>query len=146
MSSNRWSLRAFTRSISVLSITAVLAAGLAAIPVVAQAKPEVAPSSAKTVADASRLAAKFGTSVEVEEKTTPYARTVATPTGSLKAEISNEPVRVRKNGVWTAVDTTLAARPDGMIAPKASTTDIAFSAGGNGPLVRLVRDGCVFEL
>jgi len=139
-------LRAFTRSISVLSITSVLAAGLAAIPVVAQAKPEVAPSSAKTVADATRLAAKFGTSVEVEEKTTPYARTVATPTGTLKAEISNEPVRVRKNGVWTAVDTTLAERPDGMIAPKASTTDIAFSAGGNGPLVRLVRDGGVFEL
>ncbi|MET7279561.1 LamG-like jellyroll fold domain-containing protein [Kribbella sp. NPDC005582] len=146
MSSNRWSLRAFTRSISVLSITSVLAAGLAAIPVIAQAKPEVAPSSAKTVADASRLAAKFNTSVEVEEKTTPYSRTVATPAGTLKAEVSNEPVRVQKNGAWTAIDTTLAARGDGMIAPKASTTDIAFSAGGNGPLARFTRDGGFFEL
>ncbi|TDD58956.1 hypothetical protein E1263_16855 [Kribbella antibiotica] len=146
MSSNRWSLRAFVRPISVVSITSVLAAGLAAMPVVAQAKPEVAPSSAKTVVDASRLAAKFNTSVEVEEKTTPYTRTLATPQGTLKAEMSNEPVRVQKDGAWTAIDTNLAARPDGMIAPKASTTDIAFSAGGNGPLARFTQDGGVFEL
>ncbi|MFF1821544.1 LamG-like jellyroll fold domain-containing protein [Kribbella sp. NPDC058245] len=146
MSSNRWSLRAFVRPISVLSITSVLAAGLAAVPMVAQAKPEVAPSSARTVADASRLAAKFNTSVEVEEKTTPYTRTVATPQGTLKAEISNEPVRVQKNGAWTAIDTSLAARPDGLIAPKVSTTDIAFSAGGSGPLARVTRADGVFEL
>ncbi len=146
MSSNRWSLRAFVRPISVLSITSVLAAGLATVPVVAHAKPEVAPSSARTEAEATRLAAKFNTSVEVEEKTTQYTRTVATPTGTLKAELSNEPVRVQKNGAWTAIDTSLAARPDGMIAPKASTTDIAFSAGGNGPLARFTRDGGLFEL
>ncbi|WP_344158057.1 LamG-like jellyroll fold domain-containing protein [Kribbella yunnanensis] len=146
MSSNRWSLRAFLRPISVLSITSVLAAGLAAVPVVAQAKSEVAPSSAKTVADATRLAARFNTSVEVEEKTTPYARTVATPQGTLKAEIANQPVRVQKDGVWTAVDTNLAVRPDGLIAPKASTTDIVFSAGGNGPLARFTRSGGIFEL
>lgn len=146
MSSNRWSLRAFVRPISVLSITSVLAAGLAAVPVVAQAKPEVAPSSARTAAEASRLAAKFNTPVEVAEKTTQYTRTVATPTGTLKAEISNQPVRVQKDGVWTAVDTNLAVRPDGLIAPKVSTTDIVFSAGGNGPLARFSRNGGVFEL
>ncbi|MFB6719348.1 LamG-like jellyroll fold domain-containing protein [Kribbella sp. NPDC056345] len=104
------------------------------------------PTSAKTVAEASRLAAQFNTSVEVEDKTTQYTRTVATPRGTLSTELSNEPVRVQKGGVWTAIDTTLAPRADGMVAPKASTTDIAFSAGGNGPLARFVRDGGVFEL
>ncbi|WP_405056346.1 hypothetical protein OG474_26845 [Kribbella sp. NBC_01505] len=146
MSSNRLSLRAFARPISILSITSVLAASLAALPILAQAKPEVAPSSARTAADASRLAAKFNTSVEVEEKTTPYARTLATPQGTLKAEISNAPVRVRNNGAWTAIDTTLAARSDGMIAPKAATTDVAFSGGGKGPLARFTQDDGIFEL
>lgn len=130
MSFNRWFLRAFARPISALSIAAVVAAGLVMTPAVA--KPVAAQKSAVTVAEAMRLAAQYNASVEVEEKTTEYSRTVATPQGTLKAEVSNQPVRVRKGTAWVDVDTALEARSDGTVAPKASTADVAFSNGGSG--------------
>jgi hypothetical protein len=124
----------------------VLTAGLVAVPASQAAKPSGAPKSAKTVAEATRLAAQFNTSVEIEDKTTEYSRTVATPNGTLSAELSNQPVRVKKDAGWVPIDTTLATRPDGMIAPKASLSDVAFSGGGDGALARFTRDDGVFEL
>ncbi|MEU4294460.1 LamG-like jellyroll fold domain-containing protein [Kribbella sp. NPDC026596] len=141
MSSNGWFLRALVRQVGVIS---VIAAGLVAVP--AAAKPVSPPASAKTVAEATRLAAQYGTSVEVEEKTTEYSRTVATPHGTLSAEVSNQPVRVKKDSGWVLIDTTLATRPDGMIAPKASTSDVAFSGGGDGVLARYTDSDGVFEM
>lgn len=146
MTSHRWSLHALMRRVALLSIMAVLAAGLVAVPASQAAKPATAPKSAKTVAEATRLAAQFNTSVEIENKTTEYSRTVATPNGTLSAELSNQPVRVKKDAGWVPIDTTLATRPDGMIAPKASLSDVAFSGGGDGVLARFTRDDGVFEL
>lgn len=144
MSFNGWSWRAFVRPIGLLSIGAVVAAGLVTTAVAA--KPPTAPKSAKTEAEASRLAAQFNTSVEVADKLTEYTRTVATPQGTLQAELSNQPVRVRRGGSWVDIDTSLEVRPDGFIAPKASTADVAFSNGGAGPLARFKQDGSIFEL
>ncbi|MET9315193.1 LamG-like jellyroll fold domain-containing protein [Kribbella sp. NPDC003505] len=146
MMSNRWSLRALTRQVSLLSVLAVLTAGLVAVPASQAAKPAGPPKSAKTVAEATRLAAQYNTSIEIEEKTTEYSRTVATPEGTLSAELSNRPVRVHKASGWTDIDTTLAVRQDGMLAPRAATTDVAFSNGGTGVLARFRRADGVFEL
>ncbi|MFK4087812.1 DNRLRE domain-containing protein [Kribbella sp. NPDC020789] len=146
MSFNGWSWRAFARPVGVLSIGALVAAGLVATPPTASAEPPVAPKSAKTATEASRLAAQFNTSVEVEDKTTEYTRTVATPQGTLKAEISNQPVRVRKGQAWVDIDTALRIRSDGLVAPIATTSDVVFSNGGPGPLARFKRGASVFEL
>ena len=125
MSFNGWFLRASARPIGVLAVAAVAAAGLVTTP--AAATPVTAPKSAVTVAEATRLAAQFNTSIEVDEKTTEYSRTVATPQGTLKAEVSNQPVRVRKGTAWVDIDTALAARSDGLVAPKTSTTETCWS-------------------
>ncbi|MDX2973415.1 hypothetical protein PWY87_22455 [Kribbella solani] len=146
MASIGWSLRAFARQVGVVSILAVLSAGLVPVPASHAAKPPSPPKSAKTIAEATRLAAQYQTRVEIEPKTTAYSRTVATPEGTLSAEVSNQPVRVKKDTGWVPIDTTLASRPDGMIAPKASPSDVAFSAGGDGALARYTQDDGVFEL
>jgi len=151
MSSNGSFWRAVLRPVAVLSIASVVAAGLPALPVVAPAPAAAAPAagapkSARTAAEASRLAARFKTSVEVEEKTSEYVRTEATPDGKLKAELSNSPVRVKRGAGWVAIDRTLAARSDGTIGPKAASADVAFSGGGTGTLARFAQDGGIFEL
>ncbi|HEY3508896.1 LamG-like jellyroll fold domain-containing protein [Kribbella sp. NPDC051137] len=146
MTSHRWTLRALTRQIGVLSVLAVTAAGLVAVPASHAAKPSGPPKSAKTVAEATRLAVQYRTAIEVEEKTTEYSRTVATPNGTLSAELSNRPVRVHKDSGWVPIDTTLAARPDGMFVPRASVSDVAFSGGGSGVLARFREGDAVFEL
>lgn len=146
MSSNGWFLRAFARPVGLLSVATVVASGLVGTSPAVAATPPVAPKSAKTAAEASRLAAQFNTSVEVEDKLTEYTRTVATPQGTLKAEISNQPVRMRKGGAWVNIDPTLETRSDGLIAPKASRSDVVFSNGGPGPLARYKHDSAVFEL
>ncbi|MFI5709548.1 LamG-like jellyroll fold domain-containing protein [Kribbella sp. NPDC051620] len=124
----------------------VVVAGLVTVPVATAAKPVPAPKSAKNAAEAGRLAAQFKTDVEVADKTNEYARTVATPTGTLRTELSNTPVRARSSAGWVPVDRTLAVRADGMIAPKAATTDVAFSNGGGTSLAKFAENGGVFEL
>ncbi|MCX4906163.1 hypothetical protein [Streptomyces sp. NBC_00878] len=70
--------------------------------------------------------------------TTATSRVVANPDGTFTAESATSPERVRKNGAWTDIDTTLAVRPDGSLAPRAAE-DVRLSGGGtDDPLVRLV--------
>ncbi|MGW3940317.1 LamG-like jellyroll fold domain-containing protein [Streptomyces phaeochromogenes] len=86
---------------------------------------------------ASQKAVDSGKAVEVGELTTATSRVVANPDGTFTAEAATSPERVRKNGAWTAVDTTLAVRPDGSLAPRAAE-DVRLSGGGKDtPLARL---------
>ncbi|MFI6280085.1 hypothetical protein [Streptomyces sp. NPDC050988] len=87
---------------------------------------------------ASQKAVGSGKAVEVGELTTATSRVVANPDGTFTAETATSPERVRKNGAWTAVDTTLTVRPDGSLAPRAAE-DVRLSGGGkDAPLARLV--------
>ncbi|MEV2192843.1 LamG-like jellyroll fold domain-containing protein [Streptomyces phaeochromogenes] len=87
---------------------------------------------------ASQKAVDSGKAVEVGELTTATSRVVANPDGTFTAETATSPERVRKNGEWTAVDTTLSFRPDGSLAPRAAE-DLRLSGGGKDtPLARLV--------
>ncbi|HWG99657.1 MAG TPA: DUF6531 domain-containing protein, partial [Pilimelia sp.] len=61
----------------------------------------------------------------------------AHPNGTVSVEQRFRPVRVRRDGGWAPVDTTLVVRADGVVAPKAAVVDVAFSGGGAAPMVTL---------
>ncbi|MBM2623801.1 LamG domain-containing protein [Actinoplanes sp. LDG1-06] len=57
------------------------------------------------------------------------------------------PQRVhRGDGSWQDIDLTLVAGADGKWAPRASAADVLFSAGGQGPLAKIVKDGHSFDV
>src|SRR3712207_7115787 len=51
----------------------------------------------------------------------------ANPDGSYSARVHAKPVRTRRDGRWVDIDTTLQRRPDGSVAPIASTVDVSRS-------------------
>jgi Concanavalin A-like lectin/glucanases superfamily len=61
--------------------------------------------------------------------------------GSFTATQHVRPVRARKNGRWVDIDTTLRRAAAGSVAPVASSVDLTFSGGGDGPMVRMSRAG-----
>lgn len=65
----------------------------------------------------------------------------ANPDGTMTARQFAAPVRVVKDGAWVAPDATLAPLPGGGFAPAAATVGLMFSGGGDGPLVRLDKNG-----
>jgi hypothetical protein len=84
-----------------------------------------------------RQAQRTGKKVEITTARTEYNTSYADPAGTTTLAMSSEPVRVRRGAGWVLPDPTLAARADGMIAPRASTIDVAFSSGGQVPLATL---------
>ncbi|SIQ84759.1 Concanavalin A-like lectin/glucanases superfamily protein [Micromonospora avicenniae] len=63
-----------------------------------------------------------------------------------RLESSVVPQRVhRRDGSWADIDTNLHSQGGGF-APVASTADLTFSGGGNGPLVTWHEGGSTFEL
>lgn len=110
--------------------------------------PAVIPDSAADEATAAEFAKKGHKTVQVDDKTTEIAETVANPDGTLTQTQHLRPVRVKQNGAWVQPDSTLTPKA-GALAPKAGTTDIGLSTGrgtarksaGVQPLVRLDRDG-----
>ncbi|GLH99343.1 hypothetical protein Pa4123_46180 [Phytohabitans aurantiacus] len=111
--------------------------------VVAPAQTAVAEPAPRVVgeAEARTAAVASGRRVEATALRTERQQVFANPNGSFTLEQSVIPVRVRRGAGWAAVDTTLRRTADGMVAPGATTLDMAFSAGGSEPLVRLRRDG-----
>ncbi|MBP2477736.1 hypothetical protein JOF53_006608 [Crossiella equi] len=93
-----------------------------------------------------RAAVAQGSPVEVAAHATENTRVLANPTGTFSLEQSVVPTRVRQDGKWVPADTALARRSDGSIGPKATTGEVAFSAGGEGPLVRLANPGTEITL
>src|SRR5262249_43832867 len=88
-----------------------------------------------------------GARVEVSSLRTPTRTVLANPDGSLTAELSVTPTRVRRGGSWGPVDRTIAPRGDGTIRPPAGIGDLALSGGGSkAPLASLTKDGKRFAL
>jgi hypothetical protein len=90
---------------------------------------------------ASMQAAATGAPVEVAAQTSETSRTLANPDGTFVTEISAGPVRVRRGGGWVPVDTTLEVAADGSVRPRATTTRLAFSGGGEGTWLAQIADG-----
>ncbi|MFC4117038.1 DNRLRE domain-containing protein [Nonomuraea zeae] len=96
-------------------------------------------------AAASALAEKSGKTVAVPSLTDETSTTVANPDGSFTASITSGPSNVElADGTWKAVDTTLETHGS-VLKPRVSRVNIEVSAGGDGPLAKLVDDsGRVF--
>ncbi|MFE7043282.1 LamG-like jellyroll fold domain-containing protein [Streptomyces atratus] len=100
-----------------------------------------APNELATEEQAARAATEFDQPVEVASLRNERSQTFANPDGTFTAKEYAQPVRVRKDGKWTDIDTTLIAQPDGRLVPKATSAAMSLSPGGDGPFASLVRDG-----
>lgn len=104
-------------------------------------------TSAASEEEAIAAAKRSGKSVEVASLRGESSDVYATPEGDLEAREYLRAVRTRINGTWQPIDTALAKADGGMVAPKAATVGLEFSAGGaDRPLVRLERAGRTLEL
>ncbi|WP_433551260.1 carboxypeptidase regulatory-like domain-containing protein [Micromonospora zamorensis] len=131
----RWALLvAGTLSASILAVPATPASSALAAP--AATCVDVQPDARSALAEL----AKCGRPVEILAERTEYAQTFLNLDGSHTLEQSIEPVRVRKEGTWMPIDTTLKVTSEGLV-PRATVLPIVFSPGGDkAPLAKL-RDG-----
>ncbi|GAA2980348.1 hypothetical protein GCM10010483_25640 [Actinokineospora diospyrosa] len=102
------------------------------------APPPAAPAAPTAAEDSAlRQAKATGKPVEVLGRTTETTQVLAQPDGRFVLESSAAPQRVKRDGKWLAVDSTLRTTPEGTLAPAATPLDVAFSAGGTAPYVTL---------
>ncbi|MCW8095797.1 LamG domain-containing protein [Streptomyces tauricus] len=92
-------------------------------------------------------AKRSGENVEVGSLRGESTDVFATPDGALEAREFLRPVRARVKGEWKPIDTGLSKVSGGMVATKATTVGLEFSAGGgSAPLVRMMKAGRELEL
>ncbi|GAB4053716.1 hypothetical protein GCM10028775_40550 [Catellatospora paridis] len=123
---------------------ALLAAGLSAS--VMSAPSIAAPPACAGVAESEQaardLAAACRQSVVIGSSRSEYGQVTVHADGTRTLEVAAVPQRVRQaDGSWSDIDLGLARGADGSWRPKVSAADVAFSAGGSGPLVTLTRGG-----
>ncbi|MFJ5258844.1 FG-GAP repeat domain-containing protein [Streptomyces sp. NPDC088387] len=124
------------------ALVAVLTGGSLGLTPLATASAEPAPSAVAPTAEEHALqkAAESGEPVEVVSARSETSETHALPNGNLRTTQHTLPVRVKREGRWADVDTTLAEAA-GRIQPKAAPGRVTFSAGGDAPLVTLTDQG-----
>jgi len=88
---------------------------------------------------ARQKAQSSGARVRVEETITDSSVEYANPDGTFTAELSAGPARVRQDGEWVPVDTSLEPR-GGRWAARAATAQVELSPGGDRTLSRVSRD------
>ncbi|MFF5307606.1 LamG-like jellyroll fold domain-containing protein [Streptomyces sp. NPDC013161] len=143
----RASIRPASRPIAAAIITALAASSLAAT-APAHALPsgpttpqnDNSPSAARRLnptESASAQAKATGEPVTVGQLTDTSTEVVANPDGTFTWTDSSMPQRVRQQGKWVPINTTLVQQADGTWAPKAAVTQVAFSDGGSGALVTM---------
>jgi hypothetical protein len=140
----RWSRASVAAAVAI-------AAGVVFVPAVSS-PPAAAVSLActdvaKSEKDALATAAACAQPVVVGGSQSEYAQVVAQPDGRLTFESAVVPQRTRRaDGSWAPVDLRLRAGADRLLRPTASVADVAFSAGGDTPLVSLNRGGKTLRL
>jgi hypothetical protein len=78
-----------------------------------------------------------GKEVAVEAEQAARRDVLARPDGSFRMRLYTHPVRARTGNGWAPIDPTLRSLADGTVAATATELPVAFSGGGNAPLVRL---------
>ncbi|MGW5416019.1 hypothetical protein ACWEUT_30655, partial [Actinomadura geliboluensis] len=106
----------------------------------ADAPKPAAPAGVATEREAVAAAARSGRPVEILSQRGESRTVRALPNGRIEVEQRLQPVRTRRGGKWVDIDTTLR-RSGGGVVPAASTVGLVFSAGGDGPMVRMTRGG-----
>lgn len=89
------------------------------------------------IAAAITQAQASGQRVTVDRLTAESSTLTANPDGTLTRTDSSTPQRVKQNGAWVPVDTTLAEQQDGSYAPRAAATALSLSGGGSAPMATL---------
>ncbi|MEU1040186.1 LamG-like jellyroll fold domain-containing protein [Streptomyces sp. NPDC005551] len=131
------------------AVTALLVAGLGGFPSPGRATPAAAEASsaggssdpALTQDAAQSKAARTGKSVEIGSLRDERSSTVANPDGTFTVSEYVQPVRTRKNGKWTPIDTTLVKQANGTFAPRAALSAMRFSGGGDDTFAQIEKDG-----
>jgi hypothetical protein len=136
-----WDTRRRAQAAAACLVLAVGGAGLATIgrptaPQGIEQIPRVSVQEAPDSASALVAAKRQQSPVRVADLTTETRLVQAKPDGHMAAEMTTVPVRVRRNGSWQPIDTTLEVKPDGSVGPRVAATELAFSGGGNAAMVR----------
>ncbi|MFK0073564.1 LamG-like jellyroll fold domain-containing protein [Arthrobacter woluwensis] len=92
------------------------------------------PSSEKSEAAAVKEATSSGAPVVVDSLTTESSVTTAQPDGTVKSEISSEPVRVKEGTTWHQIDTDLKSvdqEGKSRLVPEHVFADVSLAKGGS---------------
>ncbi|MFB7619866.1 ricin-type beta-trefoil lectin domain protein [Kitasatospora sp. NPDC056181] len=84
--------------------------------------------------DAVAKAKSTGKSVVVDAMTDEASKTIANPNGTLTTTDNALPIRVKHDGGWADLDSTLRQNPDGTVSPAVASTPLTLSGGGNAPM------------
>ncbi|MGW4376749.1 DNRLRE domain-containing protein [Streptomyces albidoflavus] len=113
-----------------------------------QTRPRSSPKPKAEAADveAARLAAILGgTRVEALSERTTDSTTWVNPDGTLTTDTASGPIRVRENGQWKRLDTTLVDTGS-RLEPKASVAEVELSDGGSEDFASVSRGTKTFGL
>ncbi|MFG3307203.1 VCBS repeat-containing protein [Streptomyces wuyuanensis] len=136
--------RGATRTARTALVAALVGGSLGLTPIgltsSAAAEDKTSSAPAGSEAHALRQAAETGKQVEVLSERSETSETYALPNGNLRHVQHTVPQRVKREGAWTPIDTTLT-EVRGRVAPKAAAGNVTFSAGGDDPLVVLTDQG-----
>ncbi|WP_258021330.1 LamG-like jellyroll fold domain-containing protein [Streptomyces anatolicus] len=130
-----------------VTLTALLASGLGLGPVGLGGDPRPAaaadrePPAARGASEARVAAAESGEKVEVSALRDERSTTFANPDGTFTTTEHVQPIRTRKAGKWTDIDTDLVEQADGSYAPKAALSAMSFSGGGDTTFAEIDKDG-----
>ncbi|MGW1937926.1 VCBS repeat-containing protein [Streptomyces goshikiensis] len=122
-----------------LTAIPALAAPTEASAATASSKTNTNPSVASE-AEAFGLARTSGKRIEIIDRRTEYSETYANPDGSLAQRQFTLPAWTRQDATWRRTDPTVTKHADGSLGPTAAF-GITFSAGGDGPLVAMDKNG-----
>ncbi|MEU4338982.1 carboxypeptidase regulatory-like domain-containing protein [Micromonospora lupini] len=137
------SLLALVVAVLLLTTSVVVLDG----PVAAQAAPASCPDSANDEAAATRAAAVCHGQVEVAAARDEKLQVFANPNGSFTARAAAVVQRVRdRSGNWVKPDPALHLTADGRVAPAATSLQISFSGGGNGPAATIGKGSAELSL
>ncbi len=101
---------------------------------VAQAEPTSSPSATAT---ATAQAQASGQPVAVDALTSPTSQVMANADGTFTLTSNREPVRIKRDGQWIPIDTSLVRNSDGSYSPSAADVGLTFSGGGSGPALTI---------
>lgn len=116
---------------------AAAAPSASVMPLSPMADPRTSMDPDAAVAAAVRAAMTSGHPTPVPSETTETQTVTANPSGTVTVSTNVLPVRVRRGGAWTPIDTTLRPSTDGDYAPAATWGDLRLSGGGSGAFATL---------
>lgn len=93
--------------------------------------------SASSEAAGRAIAARYKHPVTIDSQTSPTLLVQALPDGTMQAESDIVPARVKRDGSWIPVDTSLHEKSSGWIEPKAAASPVRFTAGGTASMAQI---------